>query len=191
MHRSFFKLLDCGGGVFFSFTWKVTIESFLGNGNVWFVQIHQANVDMHLTMYLLSSPDYLQSHRHTSLPWKLQGHPVWFLFFPCVIFDQANLMMWRLCLVRGKEQGILYQESCFLVKMTGEWQCIWQESFFFLSYSYTSLACGPRFWRWQRTTCPFSHYVFSRSKQYVPVTAILMHFCSSIRGIKKDQLYLM
>jgi len=190
MHRSFFKLLDCGGGVFFSFTWKVTIESFLGNGNVWFVQIHQANVDMHLTMYLLSSPDYLQSHRHTSLPWKLQGHPLWFLFFPCVIFDQANLMMWRL-FSQGQGTG----DSLPRILLLGKDD--WRMAVYLTGKLFLSLLLIHQLGLWSSVLEVTKNYLSLLPLclfQEQAVCACYSHSDASllsIRGIKKDQLYLM
>lgn len=60
---------------------------------------------MHLTMYLLGCPDYLQSHWHTSLPWKFQGHPVWFLFYSCVISAPSKPNDVKIVFSRGQGTG--------------------------------------------------------------------------------------
>lgn len=139
---------------------------------------------MHLTIYLLSSPDYLWSNWHTHLSLEAAGMSCLISFFPLVwTWHQADLMTWRLYAIRDKEQGW----GLWYTKALEDLVCKCdQRTIVYVSGNLSSLlllvhkfTCIPQFWRGQdRGTWSFSHYLFSRSKKYMAGRSIHVPLCS-------------
>lgn len=73
--------------------------------------MHQPHVGTHLTMYLLSSPVYMWSNRHTL---EAARASCLISFFPLVwTWHRADLVTWRSCVARDKEQvwGLWYTKA--------------------------------------------------------------------------------